>query len=362
MIFPGARITARTFLLFLTVIAAALTGAPQRAHAVLEIDINRGVADPMPIALPVFVGDSQYGADVVQVIANNLNRSGLFRTLPQESFLEQITNFGKPPRFGDWRIIRAQALVTGRVTVQADGRLKAEFRLWDIFGEQQMIGLSYVTSAENWRRIGHLISDAVYQRLTGERGYFDTRIVYIEESGPKTKRVKRLSIMDQDGFNKRSLTNGRSLVLTPRFSPTSQEITYMSYATGRPRVYLYNIETGQRETVGDFPGMTFAPRFSPDGKQVIMSLQRGGNSDIYTMDLRTRQTRQITNTAAIDTAPSYSPDGLQIVFESDREGSQQIYVMNADGSNQRRISFGPGRYSTPVWWERGENVFLFKNN
>ncbi len=350
------RSLARVTSLMFAFLALALIAMPRPAHALLEIDINQGRADPLPIAIPNFVGDPEYGPQVVGVIANNLNRSGLFRTLPQDSFVEQITDFGQPPRFGDWRVIQAQALVTGRVTVQGDGRLKAEFRLWDIFAQQQMVGLSYVTSAANWRRIGHLISDAIYQRLTGETGYFDTRIVFIDETGPKSKRVKRLAIMDQDGFNKRNLTSGRALVLTPRFSPTAQEITYMSYSTGQPRVYLYNIETGQRETVGDFPGMTFSPRFSPDGKQVIMSLQRGGNSDIYTMDLRSRATRQITNTAAIDTAPSFSPDGTQIAFESDREGSQQIYVMNADGSNQRRISFGQGRYSTPVWSPRGDLI------
>jgi TolB protein len=342
------------------VMIAGLVAVPQRAEALLELDINQGRADPLPIALPNFAGDPQFGADVVQVIADDLNNSGLFRTLPPESFIEQITDFSQQPRFGDWRIIQAQALVTGRVTVQGDGRLKAEFRLWDIFAQQQMVGLSYVTSRANWRRIGHLIADSIYKRLTGEKGYFDSRIVFVDETGPKTKRVKRLAIMDQDGFNKRNLTNGRALVLTPRFSPTSQEITYMSYATGRPRVYLYNIETGQRETVGDFPGMTFAPRFSPDGQQVVMSLQRGGNSDIYSMDLRSRSTRQITNTAAIDTAPSYSPEGARIVFESDREGSQQIYVMNSDGSNQVRISFGSGRYSTPVWSPRGDLIAFTK--
>lgn len=346
--------------LVLLLAIGSLLASVERAEAVLEIDINRGKVDPLPIALPAFTGDPQYGPDVVAVISNNLARSGLFRPLPPDSFLEQITDFNQPPRFSDWRIIQAQALVTGRVTLQGDGRLRAEFRLWDIFAQKQMVGLSYVTTTANWRRIGHLISDSIYQRLTGEKGYFDSRVVYVEESGPKATRVKRLAIMDQDGFNKRSLTNGRSLVLTPRFSPTSQEITYMSYAGDRPRVYLYNIETGQRETVGDFPGMTFAPRFSPDGQRVIMSLQRGDNSNIFTMDLRSRSIRQITNTAAIDTSPSYAPDGRQIVFESDRDGSQQIYVMDSDGGNQHRISFGKGRYSTPVWSPRGDLIAFTK--
>ena len=338
----------------------------QRSWALIEIDITQGNVDPMPIAVADFIGgtekDRQFGQDIVGVINANLSRSGLFRPLARESHIEQIISFDAPPRFGDWRILNAQALVTGRIALQSDGRLKAEFRLWDVFAQTQLTGFQFFTTPRNWRRIGHLISDAVYQRLTGEKGYFDSRVVFVEETGPKDQRVKRLAMMDQDGANLRRLTNGDHLVLTPRFNPKSQQITYMSYAGRKPRVYLYNIETGQREIVGDFQGMTFAPRFSPDGRQVIMSWQRegDGNANIYTMDLRSRKIRRLTNTPAIDTGPSFSPDGQQIVFESDRGGSQQIYVMNADGSGQRRISFGNGRYSTPVWSPRGDMIAFTK--
>jgi len=334
------------------------------ARAVLEIDITRGNIQPMPIAITNFVAksarDRKLGGEISGVIIGNLKRSGLFRPLDPAAFIEKTTSFNRQPRFGDWRIINAQALVTGRVTTLKGGRIKAEFRLWDVLAGKQIVGRQFLTSQKNWRRIGHLISDAIYQRITGEKGYFDTRIVFIEETGPKDKRIKRLSIMDQDGFNVRRLTDGRFLVLTPRFSPNAQEITYLSYASGNPRVYLYNIDNGQREKVGDFPGMTFAPRFSPDGQRVVMSLQRGGNSNIYALDLRSRRQVRLTNTPAIDTAPSYSPDGRQIVFESDRGGNQQIYVMNADGSDQRRISFGKGRYSTPVWSPRGDLIAFTK--
>ncbi len=334
------------------------------AHAVLEVDITRGRVEPMPIAITSFLGASpkeqQFGSDIAGVIAADLERSGLFRPLDPASFIERITDFNNPPRFGDWRIIKAQALVTGRVLAQGDGRLRAEFRLWDVFAQQQILGLQFVTSPRNWRRIGHMIADAVYKAVTGEDGYFDTRIVFIEESGPKDRRTKRLAVMDQDGFNLRRLTDGRTLVLTPRFSPNAQEITYISYAGGKPRVYLYNIETGQREIVGSFPNMSFAPRFSPDGQRIIMSLQEGGGSNIYEMDLRSRQLRRLTETPAIDTAPSYSPDGRWIVFESDREGSQQLYVMPAGGGQARRISFGQGRYSTPVWSPRGDYIAFTK--
>jgi TolB protein len=270
-----------------------------------------------------------------------------------------ISTIDTLPRFPDWRQINAQALVAGRLS--RDGsRLKAEFRLWDVFAGQQLDGKQYSTAPENWRRIAHIISDAVYERLTGDKGYFDSRIVFVDESGPKDRRVKRLAIMDQDGAQVRYLTRGDDLVLTPRFSPTTQEITYMSYGQGDPRVFLLNIESNQREIVGNFPGMTFAPRFSPEGQRVIISLQQGGNANLFVMDLRSKATTRLTDTAAIDTAPCYSPDGTRICFESDRGGRPQIYVMGASGGVAQRISFGEGTYSTPVWSPRGDYIAFTK--
>jgi TolB protein len=294
------------------------------------------------------------------VITANLRRSGLFAPIDQAAFIEKVANIDAVPRFPDWRAINAQGLVTGRVTRQPDGRLKVEFRLWDVYGGTQLHGQQYLTTPDNWRRISHIISDAIYERLTGEKGYFDTRIVFVDETGQKEQRVKRLALMDQDGANVRYLTRGQDLVLTPRFSPATQEITYMSYGQGDPRVYLLNIETGQRETVGNFPGMTFAPRFSPDGQRVIISLQQGANANIFVMDLRSKATTRLTDTPAIDTAPSYSPDGTRICFESDRGGKQQIYVMPATGGQAQRISFGEGSYSTPVWSPRGDVIAFTK--
>ncbi len=322
---------------------------------------RQGTLAPIPIAIPYFLGtDPQLSADIADVVAADLERSGLFDSLDRASFLEQVRDVNAPPRFPDWRAIRADARVVGTVRPSDDGRLVSEFRLWDVATGKQLAGQRFATGAKNWRRIGHIIADQVYERLTGEKGYFDTRVVFVDESGPKDRRVKRLAIMDQDGKNVRLLTKGNELVLTPRFSPTNQEITFMSYSTGEPRVYLMNLETGQREIVGDFPGMTFAPRFSPDGQRVVMSLQSGGNSSIYEMDLRSRQKRRLTPGQAIDTSPSYAPDGRQITFESDRDGHQAIYVMNADGSNPHRISSGSGRYSTPVWSPRGDYIAFTK--
>lgn len=357
------KIMIRTLFSVFAVVMAVNVAAVMPARAVVEIDINKGNVEPLPIALTDFLSGDQMGAQIASVVAADLERSGLFAPIDKNAFIEKISNPDAAPRFEDWKIINAQALVTGRVTKQPDGRLKAEFRLWDTFAGEQLTGQQFFTTPENWRRVAHIIADAIYERLTGEKGYFDTRIVFIDESGSAEKRVKRLAIMDQDGANIRYLSDGRDLVLTPRFSPSRQEITYMSFEGDRPRVYLLQLETGQREVVGNFPGMTIAPRFSPDGQKVIMSLlQDDGSANIYTMDLRSRTTTRLTSSQAIDTSASYSPDGSKIVFESDRGGRQQIYVMGADGSNPQRISFGNGSYSTPVWSPRGDMIAFTKQS
>ncbi len=325
------------------------------AQAELVIDITRPNPRPLPIAVTDLYG-SEVGAEISGVIASDLQSSGLFAPIDKGAFIQTPQSLQAVPRFGDWRVINAEALVTGSVQQQPDGRIRVEFRLWDVVAEQQMAGLALTAPGNNWRRIAHRVADAIYSRLTGEDGYFDSRIVYIAESGPETKRVKRLAIMDQDGWNHKFLTNGQDLVLTPRFSPSTQEITYLSFTNGKPRVHLLNLETGQQEVVGDFPGMTFAPRFSPDGNRVVMSLAKDGNTEIHAMDLRTRQVSRLTNSPAIDTSPSYSPDASKIVFNSDRGGSQQIYVMDANGGNVQRISYGQGRYGTPVWSPRGDLI------
>ena len=357
----------RLIMLGASAAAGALVGlSPRRAVAVLKLDVTQGNLQPIPIAIPDFVAvatpDPAAGRNVSQIIASNLQRSGLFAPIDPAAYIEKISNVEGVPRFPDWRVINAQALVTGRVTHQSDGRLKAEFRLWDVFAGQQLHGQQYTTTADNWRRIAHIISDAIYERLTGEKGYFDTRIVFVDETGPKERRVKRLALMDQDGANVRYLTRGDDLVLTPRFSSSADTITYMSYGQGDPKVYLMNIETGQREIVSNFPGMSFSPRFSPDSQRVIFSLQRGANSNLFEMDLRSKSTTRLTDTQVIDTAPSYSPDGTQICFESDRGGQQQIYVMSASGGQAQRISFGDGAYSTPVWSPRGDSIAFSKQS
>jgi TolB protein len=345
---------------YLAVIAALFWAAP--ATAALQVDVNQGNVQPLPIAIPDFIGDPASGANIARVVRADLERSGLFKPLDPKSFIEQIKNINAAPTFANWRVINAQGLVTGQATMQPDGRLRVDFRLWDVYGESQMLGLQYFTEPESWRRVAHLVSDAIYERITGEKGYFDTRIVFISEGGPAKARRKKLAVMDEDGANPIFLTKGDYLVLTPRFNPTAQMIAYMSYIANKPRVYLFDLESGRQEVLGNFPGMTFSPRFSPDGNKVAMTLENGGNSDVYVMDLRTRAYTRLTTDPAIDTSPSFSPDGRQITFESDRGGSQQIYVMNADGSNQHRISFGGGRNGTPVWSPRGDMIAFTKQD
>ncbi|PPR22776.1 MAG: Protein TolB [Alphaproteobacteria bacterium MarineAlpha10_Bin3] len=334
------------------------------AQAELRVDIRRGYVEPLPVAVTEFSGitspKAQMGRDMSGVIAANLERSGLFKPLDPRAFIQNASSLRVRPRFSDWRVINAQALVQGNIKVQPDGRMRVEFRLWDVFAEAQMTGLAYFTEPQNWRRVAHIISDAIYKRITGEDGYFDTRIVFVAESGPRDRRIKRLAIMDQDGANFRFLTDGSALVLTPRFSPTTQEITYLSFYNNVPRVYLFDIETGRQEVLGNFKGMTFAPRFSTDGQSVLMSFALNGNSEIWRMDLNTRKETRLTNNPAIDTSPSPSPDGKYITFNSDRGGSPQLYVMDWNGKNVRRISFSRGRYATPVWSPRGDLIAFTK--
>jgi TolB protein len=345
--------------------AVAPPGAsPVRAEPRLHGTLTEGNIRRIPIAIPDFLAGSPNAADgesarlISQIITGNLQRSGLFDPINPAAFIERITSPDVTPRFPDWQAIKAENLVTGGVARLADGRLEVRFRLWDVLGGSQVIpGQKFTVTPDNNRRIAHIISDMIYSQLTGEKGYFDSRIVFIDETGPKERRIKRLAIMDQDGAGVRYLTNGGDLAVTPRFAPSSQEITYMSFGQEQPRVYLFNTQTLQRQMLGDFPGMTFAPRFAPDGQHVIFSVQDGSSSNLVVMDLRSRSPVRLTDTPAIDTAPCYSPDGSHICFESDRGGHPQIYVMAATGGPAQRISFGQGgSYSTPVWSPRGDLI------
>ena len=354
------RLLATFFMSFMTVFITA-----GMAKAQLEIDITKGNIDPTPIAVPDFLAtDSQsrvIGADIASVVRADLERSGLFKSLNPSSFIERQTNIDYQPTFADWRVIKADALVSGRIVRESATKIRVEFRLWDIFAGKQLAGLRFATTPDNWRRTAHKASDAIYKSLTGEDGYFDSRIVFVDEKGSKTNRKKRLTIMDQDGHAPQYLLAGSDLVITPRFSPSAQKITFMSYENTVPQVYLLDIETGRRELLGNFPGMTFAPRFSPDGNQLIMSMMEKGNSDLYKMDLRSRSTTRLTSQPAIDVSGSFSPDGRRIVFNSDRGGSPQIYTMDSDGTNVKRISFGKGRYSAPVWSPRGDKIAFVRS-
>ncbi|HYZ24991.1 MAG TPA: Tol-Pal system beta propeller repeat protein TolB [Rhodopila sp.] len=324
------------------------------------IDVNRARTAPIPIAVPDLGGadgaSAQLGSQIASVISNDLAGSGLFRLIDRAAYIQASAGAAATPNFANWRPTGAQALVTGSVQTVGGGQVRVEFRLWDILPQTQIQGTAYTTTQANWRRIAHIMADVIYERLLGEKGYFDTRVVYISATGPRDRRTKRLAIMDQDSENNRLLTDGSWMVLTPRFHPAKDIIAFMSYANNRPRVYLFDLTSGRQSVLGDFPGMTFAPRFAPDGNSVVMAVSNGPGSDIVSVDLASHSARRLTNSGAIDVSPCYSPDGSQIAFASDRGGDQQIYIMGAGGGGARRISFGNGRYATPVWSPRGDLI------
>ncbi|MDE2515721.1 MAG: Tol-Pal system protein TolB [Rhodospirillales bacterium] len=349
--------------------AAPAPAAPGGGGQSAVIDVNRARAAPIPIAIPDFVGGdadaAQLGRNIASVITADLGNCGLFRPIDKQAFIQAAGQGIDPsavPNFQNWKVIGAQALVTGKAESVGGGQVRVEFRLWDVLPQTQIQGTAYTTTTANWRRIAHIIADVIYERLLGEKGYFDTRIVYVAGTGPRDRRVRRLAIMDQDSANNRFLTDGTWTVLTPRFNPTRPQIAFMSYANQNPRVYLFDLGSGRQSVLGDFRGMTFAPRFAPDGNSVIMAVSDGGGSDIVTVDLASRAMRRLTNSGAIDVSPCYSPDGTQIVFNSDRGGDQQLYIMPAGGGAAKRISFGVGgsRYATPVWSPRGDLIAFTK--
>jgi TolB protein len=334
------------------------------AKAEIYIDVDAGNFDPIRAAVMDFKGATpelaKIGAEVGEIISSNLKRSGLFKLVPKNAYIEKSLGLDDTPAFPNWSVINTQILAFGEVKPAEKNKIAIEFRLWDIVGTNQLKGQIFITEKGNARRIAHIISDVIYKEMTGDNGYFDTRILYVSETGPKTDRTKRLAIMDQDGANLKYLTNGKIGVTTPAFSPNSQKIAYVTYHGAVPKVYIFDIETGTHDLVGDFPGMSFAPRFAPDGKRLIMSIATNGNSDIYEMDIATKKLDKLTNHIAIDTAPSYSPDGKKIAFISDRSGTPQLYTMKKSGAGVERISFGDGRYGDVAWSPRGDYLAFVK--
>ncbi|KMK68131.1 Tol-Pal system beta propeller repeat protein TolB [Puniceibacterium sp. IMCC21224] len=345
-----------------------LPGAAQAQGGPLRLEITEGVVEPLPYAVPAFVAESAAAQSIAdqlsRVVADDLSGSGLFREIPREAHISGITSFQSPVQFADWKAINAQALISGAVDVDGSGRLTVKFRVYDVFaGAELGQGMQFVGTADGFRRMAHKVADQVYSRITGESGYFDSRVVFVSETGPKDKRAKRLGIMDYDGANVQFLTDSRSIVLAPRFSPTGDRVLYTSYETGFPRVHILNVGAVQSSILPGSDGvMSFAPRFAPNGATVVYSLAQGSNTDIFAKDISGGAARQLTSGPSIETAPSYSPDGGRIVFESDRSGTQQLYVMSASGGEAQRISFGAGRYGTPVWSPRGDLIAFTKQN
>ncbi|MFW8596183.1 Tol-Pal system beta propeller repeat protein TolB [Cribrihabitans neustonicus] len=359
----------RHFLSALLIGASALaaTGPALAQDGPLRIEIDQGVIEPLPYAVPDFLPETpaaaQYAADIARVVASDLSGTGLFREVPKSAHISEVTSFDAPVKYADWKAVNAQALITGAVSVNGS-QLTVRFRGYDVFSEKELgTGLQFTGTTEGWRRMAHKVADAIYSRITGEGGYFDSRVVYVSETGPKNDRRKRLAIMDYDGANVQYLTNSASIVLAPRFSPQGDRVLYTSYESGFPQIHVLDVGSVQRRVLSSGEGtMSFAPRFAPDGRTVVYSQTQGGNTDLFTMDLSTGQRTRLTSAPSIETAPSFSPDGSQIVFESDRSGNQQLYVMPASGGEAQRISFGKGRYGTPVWSPRGDMIAFTKQN
>lgn len=358
------RILGVLMLIMASVFAAA---AQAQDSGPLRIDIDEGVIEPLPFALPVFLPETaaagSLASQISQLVSNDLTNTGLFREISSDAFISAPTRFDAPVQFADWKAINAEALITGAVSVQGE-RLTVKFRLYDVFSSAELgEGLQFSGTTDGWRRMAHKVADAVYSRVTGEGAYFDSRVVFVSESGAKDARRKRLAIMDYDGANVQNLTGDDAIVLAPRFSPDGSRVLYTSYETGFPRIYVLDIGTSQRRVLESEEGtMSFAPRFAPDGRTIVYSISQAGNTDIYARNIDGGTPVRLTSAPSIETAPSFSPDGRQIVFESDRSGSQQLYVMPATGGEPRRISFGAGRYGTPVWSPRGDLIAFTKQN
>ncbi|MBV2358827.1 Tol-Pal system beta propeller repeat protein TolB [Thalassococcus sp. CAU 1522] len=350
-------------------VATLFAAAGMAQNGPLRLEITEGVVEPLPFAVPVFVAENpeaqQFADQITRVVAEDLTGTGLFREIPAEAHISRITSFQSPVQFADWKAINAQALVTGAVATDSSGRVTVKFRVWDVFSDAQLgEGMQFAAGSDGWRRLAHKVADQVYARITGEAAYFDSRVVFVSETGPKNQRAKRLAIMDYDGANVQFLTDSSAIVLAPRFSLQGNRVLYTSYATGFPRVHVLDVGAVQSRVLPTNSDalMSFAPRFSPDGNTVIYSLTQGSNTDIWAMDINGGVPRQLTTAPSIETAPSYSPDGRQIVFESDRSGNQQLYIMPAGGGEPTRISFGEGRYGTPVWSPRGDLIAFTKQH
>ena len=329
----------------------------------MHVDIVAGGTDPIAIAIQKFEIIGKVPANdakmLREVVENDLKRSGLFRIINHDAFPEYV-KMNDMPNFTNWAAIKAQNLVQASIKPDGKDNYKLEFYLWDVNGKEQIEAQSLISSKKSVRRLAHIMADAIYERLTGEMGYFDTQIVFIAESGPITDRVKRMAIMDQDGYGMRYLSDKKTFVMSPHFSPNMSTIVFLSYRNDDPMVWVLDLDTGDQTKLGNFGGMNFAPRFSPDGTKVALSLVKNGITNIYEYDIYAKSLRQLTFGKNIDTSPSYSPDGKYMAFNSDMSGSQQIHVLDLSTLKQKRITFGSGRYATPAWSPDGQYIAFTK--
>ncbi len=343
------------FITFFSLISASF--------AELRIDVTEGTFQPIPLAITSFDsgGDpylAQAAKDITDVIKSDLTNCGLFKIVDPNAYIQTSYDVMSNPRFADWKVLNAEGLVGG-IVKRNGSNLQADFRLFDVFTEKQLAGLSKTSEAANWRRVGHQIADAIYEAMTGDKGYFDTRVVYVAESGSELQRKYRLAIMDYDGENHQFITSGSTRVLTPRFSPDRLKIAYVDFGQNdkTPTLHVHDLQSGHSESLASVEGQRMSPRFSPQGDHLILSTAKNGAASLYKMPLTTKKLEKLTsNTSTIDVSPCYSPDGSQVTFISDRGGAPQIYVGDSTGNNATRVSYSQGWYDNPIWSPRGDLI------
>ncbi|MGD2137410.1 MAG: Tol-Pal system beta propeller repeat protein TolB [Gammaproteobacteria bacterium] len=329
----------RYLLLFLVTL-----GGP--VHAALTIEITQGMEGAMPIAVVPFGWQESGRAapeNIAAIIGADLNRSGRFETLP-DSDLIALPTAAEQVKFHNWRMVNVDSLVIGQVTPAGADRYTVQFQLFDVLRGKQLLGYSFKAAARDLRRVAHHISDLIYEKLTGERGAFDTRIAYITTTGSGENKQYTLLVADSDGYDPQTILTSQQPVMSPAWSPDGREIAYVSFEKKTAEIYIQDVATGSRRKLASFKGINGAPSWSPDGRRLAVTLSRDGNPEIYIMDLQGGGLRRLTNSAAIDTEPVWMPDGRQIVFTSDRGGGPQLYRVAVAGGRPERLTFD-GRYN-----------------
>jgi TolB protein len=315
------------------------------AWSALTIEITQGTEGAIPIAVVPFGWSGAPGSapeNISAIISADLNRSGRFEALPDSDLVAHPTE-GSQVQFQNWRMVNVDNLVIGKIS-ESGQQYSVQFQLFDVFRGNQLAGYSFNVGRQELRRVAHHISDLIYEKLTGERGAFNTQIAYVTTSGSTANKTYTLLVADSDGYNPQTILTSKEPLMSPSWSPDASQLAYVSFENKTAQIYVQELRTGTRRKLASFKGINGAPSWSPDGRSLAVTLSRDGNPEIYTMDLKSNTLKRITNSAGIDTEPVWTPDGGSIIFTSDRGGSAQLYRVPASGGQARRITF-EGNYN-----------------